>query len=44
MNENTYSNKNKTVVLMLLFLTWIINYLDKNSMSVALVRISKEDT
>lgn len=42
MNENTYSNKNKTVVLMLLFLTWIINYLDKNSMSVALVPISKE--
>jgi sugar phosphate permease len=42
MKENIYSNKKKTTVLTLLFLTWIINYLDKNSMSVALISISKQ--
>jgi hypothetical protein len=42
MKENTYNPKTKTVVLTLLFLTWVINYLDKNSMSVAIIAISKE--
>ncbi|MGX9134745.1 MFS transporter [Rummeliibacillus sp. JY-2-4R] len=42
MQENVYNNKNKTIVLTLLFLTWVVNYLDKNSMSVALISISKQ--
>lgn len=42
MNASGYNKKTKTTVLTLLFLTWIVNYLDKNSMSVALISISKE--
>ena len=42
MNVSGYNKKTKTTVLTLLFLTWIVNYLDKNSMSVALISISKE--
>ncbi|USK61443.1 MFS transporter [Peribacillus asahii] len=42
MQENVYNNKTKTTVLTLLFLTWVVNYLDKNSMSVAIITISKE--
>ena len=42
MDGKTYNNKTKTTVLTLLFLTWVINYLDKNSMSVAIIAISKE--
>lgn len=42
MKENIYNNKTKTTVLTLLFLTWVVNYLDKNSMSVAIIAISKE--
>src|SRR3954453_4985959 len=42
MNASGYNKKTKTTVLTLLFLTWIINYLDKNSMSVAIIAISKE--
>src|SRR6476619_6092682 len=42
MKENMYNKKTKTIVLTLLFLTWVVNYLDKNSMSVALISITKE--
>ncbi|MFP5108517.1 MFS transporter [Neobacillus sp. C211] len=42
MNVNGYNNKTKTTVLSLLFLTWIVNYLDKNSMNVAIISITKE--
>lgn len=42
MNESTYNTKSKTIVLTLLFLTWIVNYLDKNSMNVAVIPISKQ--
>ncbi|RNB83988.1 MFS transporter [Brevibacillus nitrificans] len=42
MDESAYNKKTKTIVLVLLFLTWIVNYLDKNSMNIAIVAISKE--
>ncbi|WP_423800618.1 MFS transporter [Neobacillus sp. SAB-20_R2A] len=42
MNENVYNKKTKTIVLTLLFLTWIVNYMDKNSMNVAIISISKQ--
>lgn len=42
MDESVYKKRTKTIVLVLLFLTWIVNYLDKNSMNIAIVAISKE--
>lgn len=42
MSENVYNKKTKMIVLTLLSLTWIVNYLDKNSMSVAIISIAKE--
>lgn len=42
MIESAYNKKSKTIVLTLLFLTWIVNYLDKNSMNIAIVAISKQ--
>ncbi|WP_026573892.1 MFS transporter [Bacillus sp. UNC438CL73TsuS30] len=42
MEENVYNKKAKTMVLTLLFLTWIVNYMDKNSMNVAIISISKD--
>ncbi|KAA9018997.1 MFS transporter [Niallia endozanthoxylica] len=42
MEASGYNKRTKTIVLTLLFLTWIVNYLDKNSMSIALISITKE--
>ncbi|OIK13820.1 MFS transporter [Bacillus sp. MUM 116] len=42
MGDSVYNKKTKTIVLTLLFLTWIVNYLDKNSMNVAIISISKQ--
>lgn len=40
--ERTGTTKQKYIILGILFMTWIVNYLDKLSMNVAIIPIAEE--